>query len=75
MPTVNYFPDPRLQAVADYASVLQYQRLQSEIRNQEREARERQIYGQIGGAALGAVGGFGVGKLLRCRQAGRSINR
>jgi hypothetical protein len=62
MPTINTFPDPRLQAVADYMSVLQYQRLQDEIRREEERARQKQLTGTLVGAGVGALtGGVGLG--------------
>ena len=47
MPTINTFQDPRWQAVADYASVLQYQRLQEELAREEEVTLVVQVNGKV----------------------------
>ncbi len=75
MPTINTFQDPRFQAVADYLSVLQYQRLQSEIRDREREQKRQQLTMMAGGAVVGglAAPALGLGAQVGSTVAGAPI--
>jgi hypothetical protein len=75
MPTINTFQDPRWQAVADYMSVLQYQRLQSEIRDREREQKRQQLTMMAGGALVGglAAPALGLGAQVGSTVAGAPI--
>lgn len=75
MPTINTFQDPRFQAIADFLSVAQIDRMQAEReRREEREQQQqRLIMGVAAGAGALAAPALGLGAQVGSTMAGAPI--
>ncbi len=62
MPPINTFQDPRFQAIADFLSVAQIDRMQAERERREERERQNRLTTTLVGAGVGALtGGIGFG--------------